>query len=73
MRSHGSQWNPWLDFFDEDRRFPLPATEGYLVAFIERLKLGRKRGDRCVGSLSVPQYLSAVRRMHLTLTGAAIP
>lgn len=73
LRSRGSQWKAWLAFCIEDDRTPLPVTEAHMVAFIGWLKLSRERGERCVSSRSIPQYLSAVRRMHLTLTGIAVP
>ena len=57
----------------EDDRQPVPVTEGSLVAFIGWLKMSRERGTRQVGASSIPQYLSAVRRMHELYTGRAVP
>lgn len=73
MRSRVSQRKAWINFCDEDRRNPLPVTEGHMVALIRWLTLARERGDRCVNSRSVAQYLSEVSRMHLTLAGTVIP
>lgn len=71
--SRQSQWKAWVEFCTEDGRQPLPVTEGHLVAFIGWLKLSRERGTRGVGVNSLPQYLSAVRRMHELYVGRAVP
>lgn len=73
MRSRGSQWKEWIDFCKEDRSNTFPVKEGHMVAFIGWIQLARERGDRCLSSYSVPKYLSAVRKMNLTLTGTFIP
>lgn len=70
--SRQSQWKAWIEFCSEDGRQPLPATEGHFVAFIGWLKLSRERGTRSVGSSSLPQYLSAVRRMHELYVGRPV-
>lgn len=52
-----SQVLRWIQFFDEDMRQPLPATEGDVLAFIGYLSLeGRVSGT------FLPQYVSAVSR-----------
>lgn len=71
--SRQSQWKAWVEFCTEDDRQPIPVTEGNLVAFIGWLKLSRERGTRQVGVTSIPQYVSAVRRMHELYTGRAVP
>lgn len=68
-----SQWKAWVEFCAEDDRQPLPVTEGSLLAFIGWLKMSKERGTRSVGSSSIPQYLSAVRRMHELYTGRPVP
>lgn len=71
--SRQSQWKAWIEFCTEDDRQPIPVTEGSLVAFIGWLKMSRERGTRQVGAASIPQYVSAVRRMHELYTGRAVP
>ena len=67
--TRNQQWKTWLYFCDEDGRPPLTVTEAHFVSFLGWLMLERQRGGRQIGSTSVPQYMSAVRQMQLTLTG----
>ena len=71
--ARNSQWKTWLMFCQAEGRTPLPVTEAHIIAFIGWLKIARDRGERTVGSTSIPQYLSAVRQMQLVLTGEAVP
>lgn len=72
METRNQQWNTWLEFCEEDGRRPLPVTEAHFVAFIGWLTLERGRGGHQICSSSVPQYMSAVRQMQLTLTGVSV-
>lgn len=71
--SRQSQWKAWVEFCTEDGRYPISVTEGSLVAFIGWLKMSRERDTRQVGATSIPQYISAVRRMHDLYTGRPLP
>ena len=68
-----SQWICLLDFCSADGHCTLPATEVHFIAFIGWLRLAREEGTRNVGSASIPQYFSAVRRMHHLLLGTPVP
>lgn len=71
--TRNSQWKTWVSFCDAEGRPILPVTEAHFVAFIGWLTLEREAGRRSVSSASIPQYLSAVRQMHQTTLGYAIP
>ena len=68
-----SQWKTWISFCDAEGRPILPVTEAQFVAFIEWLTLEHETGRRSVSSASIPQDLIAVRQMHHTTLGYAIP
>ena len=73
IRSRTSQWKTWVDFCTADARPVLPVTEAHLLAFIGWIATERESNRRKISSTSLPQYLSAVRQMHLMSVGTAVP
>ena len=73
VRSRNAQWQAWVSFCTSENRMLLPATEAHFIAFIGWVASEREAGRRSVSAASLPQYLSAVRQMHLAVIGEAVP
>lgn len=58
---------------DDEYRPVVPVTEAHLIAFVGRLATERTTENRSVQATSIPQYISAVRQMHLSLLGIPVP
>lgn len=71
--TRNSQWLAWVEFCEQEGRPLLPATEAHFVAYVGWLMGERIAERRSVSSRSLPQYFSAVRTMHSTLLGTAVP
>jgi hypothetical protein len=73
LGSRTSQWFCWLEFCAADGHDAIPVTEAKLLGYIGWLTSERECGRRRVSSSSLPQYMSAVRSMHLMLVGTPVP
>lgn len=71
--SRQSQWRVWLAFCIPDNRPSLPVTECHVLTFFGWLKSERRAERRRITAALVPQYLSAVRQMHLLYVGSEFP
>lgn len=72
-QSRNSQLQAWVEFCTAEQLVFLPVTEAHFVAFIGWLAAERTAGRRRVSGNSIPQYLSAVRQMHLLVVGTPVP
>lgn len=73
MLTQNLQRKVWLQFCNSDGRHPLSVSEAPFVVFFGWLMLKQQRDGHQITSVSIPQYLSAVRQMQLTLTGREVP
>ena len=84
LGTRASQWSCYVQFCDEEGRAPLTATEAQILAFVGWLANERdaargtataepQSGRRDVSTVSLPQYISAVRHMHMKLLGCVAP
>lgn len=68
-----SQWKSWLNFYGDDQISPLPVTEGHVLKFNGWLKSEQIDVWRSITAASAPQYLSAVRKVHILYVGVPAP